>query len=72
MVNKHILEEVFRFLTKKWKEWKQANMAIAKNMLKNISLFSVNISKQQWNVSKMKSPYDIWFPIIIQVIYKKG
>jgi len=46
-------------------------MAITKNMLKNISLFSVNISEQQWNVSKMKSPYDIWFPIMIQVIYKE-
>ncbi len=46
-------------------------MAITKNMFKNISLFSVNISEQQWNVSKMKSPYDIWFPIMIQVIYKE-
>jgi hypothetical protein len=46
-------------------------MGITKNMLKNISLFNVTISKQQWNVSKMKSPYDIWFPIIIQMIYKK-
>lgn len=71
MVNKHILEEFFRFLANKWKEQKQTYMAIAENMLKNIALFSVNISKQQWNVNKMKSPYDIRFPIVIQVIHKK-
>lgn len=42
-----------------------------KKHVKKISLFSVNISEQQWNVSKLKSPYDIWFPIMIQVIYKE-
>ncbi len=36
MVNKHILEKKNGFLANKWKEQKQADMAITKNMFKNI------------------------------------
>jgi hypothetical protein len=40
-------------------------------MFKNIALHGTYISSKQWSVSKMKSPYDIKFLAIIQVIYKR-
>jgi hypothetical protein len=40
-------------------------------MFKNIALHGAYISLEQWSVSKMKSPYDIKFLAIIQVIYKR-
>ncbi len=40
-------------------------------MFKNIALHGAYISSKQLRVNKMKSPYDIKFLAIIQVIYER-
>ncbi len=40
-------------------------------MLLCITLQGAYMNTKQWNVSKMKEPYDILFPTLIQVIYQK-
>jgi hypothetical protein len=44
---------------------------MAYKMLKNIAKLDVHVSIKQWNVAKLKSPYEIRFPALIQIIYRK-
>jgi hypothetical protein len=38
-------------------------------MFQRIALPKLYVNIEQWNVSKMKAPYDIRLPALIQVVY---
>jgi hypothetical protein len=40
-------------------------------MFQHIALLRVYVKTKQWSVSKMKPPYDIHLPALIQVIYQR-
>jgi hypothetical protein len=54
-----------------WKEQKQANKHITKVMFQGIDLPRTYGNAEQWNFSKIKTPYDIHFPTLIQIMYKR-
>jgi hypothetical protein len=62
---------MFKILTNGLKEEKQVNKIRAYKMLNNIACPDVYVSTKQWNVAKLKSPYNIRFPALIQSIYRK-
>jgi hypothetical protein len=64
-----LIANVFKISNKSWKEQKQVDKQITKAMFQHIALLRAYLEIEQWNVSKMKPPYDIHFPTLIQVIY---
>jgi hypothetical protein len=40
-------------------------------MFQHIALLGAYVNAKQWNVSKMKNPYNMWLPTLIQIIYKR-
>ncbi len=69
VVDKHLIVDVFKISNKGWKEQKQVNKQTTKTMLQHITLLGAYVKTKQWSVSKMKPPYDICLPTLIQVIY---
>ncbi len=61
----------FKISNISWKEHKQAEKQTIKAMFQHITLLKVYINIKQWNVSVMKSPYDVHFPTFIQIVYKR-
>jgi hypothetical protein len=40
-------------------------------MFQHITLLKVYINIKQWSVNIMKSPYDVHFPTLIHIVYKR-
>jgi hypothetical protein len=71
-IDKHLIVDVFKISNNGWKEQKVANKEIAKAMFYCITLLRAYVKTKQWSVSKMKPPYDIHLPTLIQVIYQRN
>jgi hypothetical protein len=40
-------------------------------MFQHIALLGTYVNGEQWSVDKMKNPYDILFPALVQIIYHR-
>ncbi len=74
VIDKDVIIDVFKISNIGWRgqkhvDEKQTNLEA---MLQGIALPWVYINTCQWNVSKMKPPYDVHIRVLIQIVYQRN